>query len=67
MDEWQFELAQATMDRAIESALQRVRSQRSIAAKGCCHNCDEPFEKFSGKLFCNSDCRDDFDKRNRRI
>lgn len=34
---------------------------RRLAATGRCHNCEEPLP--SPELFCDVDCRDDYDLR----
>lgn len=31
---------------------------------GCCHNCEEPVEDQA--QFCGPECRDDFERRNRK-
>ncbi|MDN2678480.1 hypothetical protein [Janthinobacterium sp. SUN033] len=32
----------------------------ALVAQGCCHYCDEPLAP--ALLFCDADCRDDYDK-----
>jgi len=66
MDEWHFELAQRNLEHAIEDAIDKVRHRQVLHPKGACFNCEEALEPFSGKLFCDTDCRDDFEKRHRR-
>lgn len=41
----------------------KKRSQQTIAATGFCLNCNEPLS--GDKCWCDNDCRDDWEKRNR--
>jgi hypothetical protein len=55
------------VDRANDQAQQmldlQLKARKSvIAPKGACHYCDEPLHD---GLFCNADCRDDFEKEQR--
>ncbi|KKO65378.1 hypothetical protein VM94_00913 [Janthinobacterium sp. KBS0711] len=44
----------------VARGLAAVRSRPGLVAHGCCHYCDEPLAP--ALLFCNVDCRDDYDK-----
>ena len=50
-----------------EIQINALISQRSaephLPIIGKCHNCKEPLPK--GERFCDADCRDDFEKRQR--
>lgn len=48
----------------IEQTLERARRTRAPELKhtGSCHNCDEPL---AAGLFCDHDCRDDYERRAR--
>lgn len=45
---------------AVQSALNQVRRAPGLHSDGRCHYCDEPVP--DGLLFCNTDCRDDYEK-----
>lgn len=47
----------------LDAQIKRVRSKAAdgLRAIGQCWNCDEP----AHGLFCDSDCRDDYDRRAR--
>lgn len=47
----------------VEQGLDQVRRASRMAATGNCHFCDE--EVTPGNLFCDIDCRDDFERENR--
>lgn len=53
--------------RSLEVAIHAARNQtvRTLPAVGSCYNCDESLEP--GHRFCDADCRDDYEKRSRRI
>lgn len=56
---------QATMkeEQERDALLAMTRSrQPSIVPKGCCYNCNEKLRR--PQLFCNADCRDDWQLRN---
>ena len=45
----------------LEGNIQKVRERPSLKPCGHCYNCNEPV---SGQMiFCDVDCRDDYDKR----
>lgn len=44
-----------------ELALRQARGQPTMPAVGACYNCGEDLPP--GRLFCDKDCRDDFEKR----
>jgi hypothetical protein len=50
-------------DHQIEQSLQQALRTRApvIVPRGTCHNCDEP----ARGLFCDPECRDDWEKRER--
>lgn len=49
----------------IKQALEKAKLEK-LAPKGACYNCDRAFKSKSKKnetrLFCDTDCRDDFDR-----
>lgn len=47
-------------ERDILLAQHKERAKHALQPTGYCYNCEEPVEK---GLFCNSDCRDDFEFR----
>lgn len=51
-------------DDEIEQTLQRALRARApeLVPRGTCHNCDQPVRR----LFCDLDCRDDWERRARR-
>lgn len=52
--------------RALEVAINAARNQqvKQLPSIGACYNCDETLQP--GHRFCDADCRDDYEKRNRR-
>lgn len=60
----EFDRASELETRQREDALARVRSRVGLLPCGACHNCGE--ELPPGRLFCDADCRDDFEKRHRQ-
>jgi len=49
----------------IKEALANVKAtEPKLPPKGCCYNCDEPLG--TGERFCDVDCREDYDHRQRR-
>ena len=44
----------------VARGLAAVRRRPGLAAHGCCHYCDEALAP--ALLFCDVDCRDDYDK-----
>ena len=44
----------------VARGLAAVRRRPALVAYGCCHYCDEPLAP--ALLFCDVDCRDDYDK-----
>lgn len=54
--------AQAYTERHLEAALHNAKVENpTLRPRGACYNCDE---KLPGKLlFCDVDCRDDYEKR----
>ena len=51
-------------ERQRADALSRVRTRVGLLLCGACHNCGERLP--AGRLFCDADCRDDFEKRTRK-
>ena len=47
----------------LKACLEAQKQKPRLRAKGSCYNCEEPLE--AGHLFCDSDCRDDHEKRAR--
>lgn len=45
------------------ASLMSVRFMEELAVTGLCHNCSEPI---TPGCFCDSDCRDDYEKRQQR-
>lgn len=44
-------------------AAARMRRKPTLLATGRCYNCEEPVG--AGRLFCDQDCRDDYERRTR--
>jgi len=44
----------------IENAMAHARKTPQLVADGHCHYCDEDIDH--ARLFCNTDCRDDYQK-----
>jgi len=58
-----FDQATVQEEKAREMALKLARDkQPQLTSCGVCHNCAEPVN--SGLLFCDANCRDDWQKRN---
>lgn len=51
------------IDTARAIAAARNPLQRQLSPTGQCHNCEEPLAH--DQLFCDQDCRDDWQKRDR--
>ena len=47
---------------SLTNKINEIRSKKPLQATGKCLNCDEQVEG----LFCDVDCRDDYDYRNKR-
>nr|WP_314608210.1 hypothetical protein [uncultured Janthinobacterium sp.] len=45
----------------VARGLASVRGRPTLVAHGCCHYCDETLAP-APLLFCNVDCRDDYEK-----
>lgn len=54
--------AQDHIEREAPHIIARSRKPVLHHANGKCHNCDEAIDQ---GLYCNADCRDDFEKRQR--
>ena len=55
--------ADMTQERMEKELALRLKVRRPVLPQtGHCHNCDDGLENGS-LLFCNSDCRDDWQKR----
>jgi hypothetical protein len=48
------------IEQDVQNARAYVGKQTMLASDGYCHFCDEQIAH--GMLFCNVDCRDDYDK-----
>jgi hypothetical protein len=55
---------QRTIDMGIANARANLAGSRRLPPKGYCYNCDEPFPGDNEKIFCDSDCRDDYERIN---
>jgi len=55
--EIEFELAHARL---------AAQAQFRLVASGHCHNCEEQLERF-GQIFCDRECAQDFEKRERAL
>ncbi|KAF3999239.1 DUF2116 family Zn-ribbon domain-containing protein [Glaciimonas immobilis] len=52
--------ADARIAAAVQSALNKVRDTPSLCGDGHCHFCEEAVP--DARVFCNADCRDDYQK-----
>ena len=57
------DLAQEHIEREAHLVIAAGRKPVGIRANGVCHNCDATVT--TGLLFCDSDCRDDWQLRSR--
>lgn len=57
------DLTQRETDARIAEHLARVEAQK-LKVTGLCYNCDEELE--AGLTFCDADCQEDYEKRERR-
>jgi hypothetical protein len=57
------DLTQRETDARIAEHLARVEAQK-LKVTGLCYNCEEELE--TGLIFCDVDCREDYEKRVRR-
>lgn len=53
--------AEAAYSKILEASISKSRLHRKLPDIGHCYNCQEPLN--SGSLFCDADCRDDYEKR----
>lgn len=55
-----------TADKTLAGYINRVRAeaQRKLPPVERCYNCEEPLE--AGRLFCDAECREDYDYRQKR-
>ena len=58
MADWIDEAA-ATTELLAKVALENIKHQRRLLMKGRCHYCDEALHE---QLFCDEDCRDDWQR-----
>ena len=56
--------ADSRIENALSDALAEVRRKPSLIAVGFCHSCGEGVQP--GHLFCDKDCRDDYDHEQTR-
>lgn len=62
MSEREDDLEQQTIDLHFQQAMHQTKKMAvTLQPTGECYNCDEPID--SDKLFCDADCRDDYEKR----
>jgi hypothetical protein len=65
------DMANDSVERALEQALRQIRSAPAMAPKGFCYFCDEPLEPIEDngrlvpRLFCDRDCADDWEREQR--
>lgn len=65
MSEREDDLEQQTIDLHFQEAMNNVKKMGTrLNPKGECYNCEEPMEN-PNQLFCDCDCREDFEKRKR--
>lgn len=65
MSEKEDELEQQTIDLHFQQAMHNVKkSAVRLHPKGECLQCEEPLSE-TGQLFCDCDCREDYEKRTR--
>jgi hypothetical protein len=52
-----------TADKTLQTYINRIRkrAETSLIPTGFCFNCEEVIR---GRLFCDTECRDDYEKRN---
>lgn len=58
--------AAALTERMTEIAIENARAnaaKRELPPTGFCHNCEEEFEPGSTLIFCDGDCRHDYEYR----
>lgn len=61
------ELEFAATELVLKEALHKSKSLHpQLRPTAYCHNCDEKLDA-TQKLFCDADCREDWEKRNRKI
>jgi len=58
----QFDRAQELEQRHRDEALKAQRSRPEMPFRGKCYNCHAPIKR---GCFCDTDCRDDYEKRTR--
>ena len=58
-DELEYQAIQLHFNEAMHKAQQA--GKQDLKPKGTCHNCEETVE--DGKLFCDQDCTEDYEKR----
>lgn len=66
------DMANDSVERALEHALKQIRSAPAMAPKGFCYFCEEPLEPAEEngelvhrRLFCDRDCADDWEREQR--
>lgn len=52
--------AQWRIEKDLQLAMEHARSAPGMRGHGCCHFCEEPVT--DDALFCDRDCRDDFER-----
>lgn len=60
-----FDRASALEEAEREACVARARNKPGMVACGYCYNCNEPLAQ--GRLFCDVDCRDDYELRTRKL
>lgn len=65
MSEKEEDLEQQTIELHFQEAMHKAKKAGTrLNPTGECYNCEEPLEE-PDKLFCDCDCREDFEKRKR--
>lgn len=64
MDEKFVEQAEENVRRAIEAEIAAISKRPKLQATGTCYNCLENVDE--ERLFCDVDCKDDWEYRNKR-
>ena len=59
------EIEQRILDAKLE-AMRQASAPRALNPKLSCYWCSEPFEQGSEKLFCDSECSEDYNKYERQ-
>ena len=58
--------AQDEIEITLAQARSAAQARQMLLPTGHCHNCDERLDR-AGHLFCNRECAEDFEKREREL